>query len=122
MEYNNILIIDDSETSRMITKRCFEIAGFNNSTYYEAEDGLQALKILATTKIDLILTDINMPKMDGITFIKKIKTHDVLKNIKLVIISSLADNPEIIKLKEDKDIIFIKKPISPQKILESFNS
>ena len=71
MEYKKILIIDDSATSRMIIRRCFEIAEFHNSRYYEAEDGLRAVSFLQENIVDLILSDLKMPKMDGNTFIKK---------------------------------------------------
>ena len=76
MKYENILIVDDSSTSRMIIKRCLEISGYNESTFLYAENGLEALSIIDNTKIDLILTDLNMPKMDGDNFIKKIKSYN----------------------------------------------
>ena len=75
MSYQRILIVDDSATSRMIVRRCFEIAGFKESAYLEAEDGLKAVSLLDKKKVDLILTDLKMPKMDGQIFIKKLKTR-----------------------------------------------
>lgn len=114
--YEKILIVDDSATSRMIIKRCFEIAGYKNSKYFEAEDGLEALTFLEGNQADLIVTDLNMPKMDGQNLIKKLKIKVNSSSIPVVVISSVANEAisnDLIKL-GIKGII--NKPISPEKI------
>lgn len=119
MEYKKILLVDDSATSRMIIKRCFKIAGFQDSDYFEAEDGLDALTFFEeNNSVDLIVTDLNMPKMDGNNLIKKLKINNKTSNIPVVIISSMGE--ELIE-KELHDIGIkgiIKKPINPAKIME----
>ncbi len=117
MNYKRILIVDDSATSRMIIRKCFQIAGFYESTYYEAEDGLKALSFLTDKRVDLVLSDLKMPRMNGRTFIRKLKRKETTKAIPVVVISSMGgDITEAQLLKEGVKAV-IGKPISPGKIL-----
>ena len=118
MKYQKILITDDSATSRMIIKRCIEMAGFFDIDYLEAEDGLQGLTILDTEKVDLIITDLKMPKMDGKTFIRKLKSNDETKDIPVVVISSLDNSVLEERLKREGVLSVIGKPLSPAKVLD----
>ena len=119
MLYKKILLVDDSATSRMIIKRCFTIAGFQDSDFFEAEDGLDALTFFEENNtVDLIVTDLNMPKMDGNNLIKKLRINEETKNIPIVIISSMGDEFNEKQLNELNIVGIIKKPISPSKIIE----
>ena len=118
MKYKKILIADDSATSRMIIKRCIEMAGFFDIDYLEAEDGLQGLTILDTETVDLIITDLKMPKMDGKTFIRKLKSNDDTKDIPVVVISSLDNSVLEERLKREGGLTVIGKPLSPAKVLD----
>ena len=120
MEYKDILIVDDSATSRMIIKRCFEIAGFHEAQYHEAEDGLKAVGLLQDTKVDLILSDLKMPKMDGNTFIKKLKMREVTKDIPVVVISSMGNDVSENQLLTSGVKAIIRKPLSPAKVVRVF--
>lgn len=118
MKYNKILLIDDSATSRMIMKRCLIIAGFRDVEYYEAEDGLDALTFFEEGNIvDLIITDLNMPRMDGNNLIKKLKANFKTKDIPIIIISSIGNeiNNEELNKMGIKGVI--QKPLSPIKIV-----
>ncbi len=118
MKYQKVLITDDSATSRMIIKRCIEMAGFFDIDYLEAEDGLQGLTILDEEKVDLIITDLKMPKMDGKTFIRKLKSNDDTKDIPVVVISSLDNSVLEERLKREGVLTVIGKPLSPAKVLD----
>lgn len=118
MKYQKVLITDDSATSRMIIKRCIEMAGFFDIDYLEAEDGLQGLTILDEEKVDLIITDLKMPKMDGKTFIRKLKSNDDTKDIPVVVISSLDNSVLEERLKREGVLAIICKPLSPAKVLD----
>ncbi|MCK5199165.1 MAG: response regulator [Spirochaetales bacterium] len=118
MKYQKILITDDSGTSRMIIKRCIEMAGFFDIDYLEAEDGLQGLTILDKEKVDLIITDLKMPKMDGKTFIRKLKSNDNTKDIPVVVISSLDNAVLKERLEREGVLAVISKPLSPAKVLD----
>ena len=117
--YQNILIVDDSETSRMIIKRCFEMAGYQDCTYYQAEDGLKALMHLQQLKADLVVTDLKMPKMDGHTFIRKLKIDEKMKDIPILVISSMGNEVVENDLKKIGVMAIIRKPLSPAKVIEA---
>lgn len=121
MPLGEILIVDDSFTSRMIIQRCIEMAGIETSGFRFAENGLDALASLREHKgISVVVTDINMPKMDGQTFLRLLKSDPATAGLPAVIVSSIAEGDE------DKDLgslgarAIIKKPVSPDKILHAF--
>jgi CheY-like chemotaxis protein len=119
MKYNRILLVDDSATSRMIIKRCLKIAGYRESEYFEVEDGLEALTFFEEDNTaDLIVTDLNMPRMDGNNLIKKLKVNKKTKKIPILIISSMGDDifEDELKILGVKGVI--QKPISPAKIID----
>ena len=118
MKLDKIMIVDDSATSRMIIKRCFQMAGYQDSTFIEAEDGLKALSNLNRNSVDLVVTDLNMPKMDGATFIKKLRLIDKTKQLPVLIVSSMGNERLETEL-EDKDVMgILRKPMTPEKVTD----
>ena len=117
MECTRVLIVDDSATSRMIIKRCFQIAGYGELDYTEAEDGLAALSLLQEESFDLIVSDIKMPKMDGTTMVRKLRLNPATAEVPVVIISSVGNEALEEQLKGSGVRSIIKKPVSPAKIL-----
>jgi len=116
--YNSILIVDDSPTSQMIVQRCVEMSGISADSFVFAENGIDAIsKISDNVGIDLIFSDINMPKMDGQTFIRLMKSKPETSRIPIVITSSIADGSLEADMNRLGITAFIKKPISPEKIL-----
>ena len=87
-ELRNILVIDDSVNSREIVKSIFESANYSVTT---AQDGIDGLNKVRSSDFKLIVTDINMPRMDGFTFIENIKREEQLRGIPVIIISSFDD-------------------------------
>lgn len=122
MSYEKIMIVDDSATSRMIIKRCFLIAGYEKTEYIEAEDGLAALSILKDRKVDLIVSDLNMPRMDGSTFIRRLKMKEGENHTPVVIISSIGSDSVRDELAGTNILSIIRKPLSPDKITEALGS
>ena len=122
MGLERILIVDDSSTSRMIIKRCLEKAGLRKAQCYEAEDGLKALTILKDLKADLVLSDLKMPKMDGATFIRKLRLGADTKHLPVIVISSMGNDMTERELLEEGAQAIIRKPVSPDKILEALES
>jgi CheY-like chemotaxis protein len=117
--HKKILIVDDSSTSRMIIQRCVEMASVD-AEFTQAENGMEALAILREMSgLSLILTDINMPKMDGQTFIKLVKNDPSTHSIPIIVISSIADGAFIDELIRLGVVAVIKKPVSPAKILDA---
>ncbi len=95
------------------------MAGFLSAQYYEAEDALQAMSFLQGNTVDLILSDLKMPKMDGKTFIKKLKMRDGTKDIPAVVISGTGNNVTDSQLLEAGVKAIIRKPLSPSKVVEA---
>lgn len=118
MDFKDVLIVDDSATSRMIIKRCFDIAGFHELKFHEAEDGLKAITFLDGNKVDLVVTDLKMPKMDGNTFLKKLRLREEGKSMPVIVISSMGNDVLESQLLEAGVKAIIRKPLSPIKLLE----
>jgi two-component system chemotaxis response regulator CheY len=113
------MIADDSETARMIIKRCLEIIGFSNIVFFEADDGRSALDFLKDHKVDIIFTDLKMPNMDGKDFVNTLKCEESTRHIPVVVITSMG-NPFIEEqLRIAGACLIIQKPISPLKVREA---
>ncbi len=84
----NVLIVDDSLPMRGIIKKIIKASGFNVKNYFEASDGNEALKILNQEWLDLVLTDYNMPEMNGLELLCEMQKNDTLKSIPVVMITT----------------------------------
>lgn len=85
-----VLIVDDSPAMRAFVRRVIEISGFELSVGFEAGDGNEALTVLQREWVDLILTDINMPGMDGEQFLRRLEADQMLRALPVVVISTDA--------------------------------
>jgi len=122
MRIKTLLIVDDSETSRMIIKRCWQIAGFIADQILEAEDGLKALSLLLKENVDYMITDINMPRMDGKTMIKKIRSNEKYKKLPIVIISSMTNDQMEDSFKGLEVDYILSKPLTPEKFMRTMGA
>ncbi|PYQ36186.1 MAG: response regulator [Acidobacteria bacterium] len=87
MDNAKFLVVEDSPTMRQLI--AFSLKRFRNAQVIEAVDGVDALKILAgPEKIDLILTDINMPVMDGLKLVSLVRQNSELRDIPIIIITT----------------------------------
>ena len=116
MKLEKIMIVDDSATSRMIIKRCFQMAGYQDSTYIEAEDGLKAMSNLNRTEVDLVVTDLNMPKMDGTTFIKKLRLMEKTQKLPVLVISSMGNERMEGELAREAGMGSLRKRRTPEDV------
>jgi two-component system, chemotaxis family, chemotaxis protein CheY len=80
------LVVEDSPTMRQLI--VFALRRIRGLDVLEADDGVDALRKLAATKLDIILTDINMPIMDGLKLVKRVRSDETLKNIPIIIITT----------------------------------
>ena len=117
-EARRILIVDDSSTSRMITRRCFEMASTVPMTFLEAPDGAVALSMLQEQAVDMVITDLNMPKMGGVTFVWKVKLNKHMEQTPIVVLSSVKNERTENALAALGVTSYIQKPISPAKVAE----
>lgn len=84
----NILIVDDSPAIRRVVRRVVDISGIEVGKYLEAGNGLEALAVLRSDWVDLVMTDINMPDMDGEQLLVEIRNDPVLAAIPVLIVST----------------------------------
>jgi len=110
----NILVVDDSSFVRKTITNILESKNYN---IYSANDPLNAFKILKEKKMDLIFSDLEMPKMDGVEFLEKIKNNDNLKNIPVIILSGKKNSMNYSRVLKHGAIDFIEKPFLTEEIL-----
>ena len=116
---HTIIIADDSSTARMIIKRCLEIAGFGESQMLEARDGTEALELAKKNSVDLLVTDLNMPKMDGRSLLKHVKSSPRLSDLPVLVITSANNQAKEEELKNMGAFAILGKPVSPAKVAEA---
>lgn len=114
----NVLLVDDSSTMRKIIGRSLRQAGIDFDNIFEASDGVEALEVLEKETVDIVLSDINMPNMDGITFLKEKASRDGIKDIPVLMISTETGDDIIGEAKSYGAIGAIKKPFTPDKVNE----
>jgi two-component system chemotaxis response regulator CheY len=114
----NVLLVDDSSTMRKIVSRSLRQAGLDFGEIYEAADGLEALAMLEKESIDIVLSDINMPNMNGIEFLREKANRPAIKNIPVFMISTETGDDIIGEAKSLGAIGALKKPFTPDKVNE----
>lgn len=112
----NILIVDDSVTVRQMVKRTLAMAGLDIGEIYEAGNGIEALARLADHQIDVMMVDINMPTMNGIKLLERIKQNPRLKDIPIVIASTEGSQTRIDQLRRDGAFGYVRKPFKPEQV------
>lgn len=112
----NILIVDDSSAMRSIIKKTIAMSGFDIGEIFEGDNGEAALAILKDNWVDVILTDIHMPIMDGVSLMKVQMKDPVLSSIPVVFITTegRADRIKEILVMGAKG--YIRKPFKPEEI------
>ncbi|MDD5673528.1 MAG: response regulator [Chitinivibrionales bacterium] len=112
-----ILLVDDSSTMRRIQKTQLNNLGVTD--IFEAGNGEEGLEILAnTTALDYILLDWNMPVMDGITFLKKVRGNGAYAGIKIIMCTSESEKTRVIEALKSGANDYIIKPFTPDAIKE----
>jgi len=107
-----VMLVDDSNTMRRIQRNLMEQAGI--SDIQEAIDGKDALDKLSENMFDLILLDVNMPNMDGFTFLKTVRGMDKFKNVKIVMCTSESEKDKIMDAIKSGANNYIVKPFTPE--------
>jgi len=113
-----IVIADDSATARMVIRRCLEIIGLGDAGMVEVPNGREALARLKEEPTDLLVTDLNMPIMDGETLLKWVKGSPKLTEVPVVVITSAGNPAKEALLSELGAFAVLDKPISPATLLK----
>jgi len=112
------LIIDDSSVMRKIVERALRQAGLQLSELNEAGNGVEALALLDRTAVDLILCDINMPVMDGLEFVKRLKGVANAKDVPVVMITTEGSESHVVQALSNGARGYIRKPFTPDQVKE----
>lgn len=111
----NILIVDDSESIREVVSIALQSEGYNVFTGIDGQDGLKVL--LENTNVNLIISDLNMPNMNGITFLKEVRKIDKYKYLPILILTTESQEAKKLEAKQEGATGWIIKPFVKEKLL-----
>jgi len=111
-----VLVIDDSPIVRNLHSVMLKSAGF---LVEEAENGYEALEKALQAHFDLMVVDVNMPKMDGFTFCKEIRKSEVHKDVPIIIVSTEAEAEDKMKGFQAGANLYLVKPVKAEQLIEN---
>ncbi len=111
-----VLTVDDSRTMRDMLRMALAGAGYN---VVEAVDGEHGLEVLSAHRPDVIITDINMPKLDGFGFIEAVRVDDDYRAIPILVLTTESDPSKKQRAREAGATGWIVKPFNPEKLVEA---
>lgn len=113
-----VLIVDDSSVMRAFIRRIILVSGMEAAEFLEASNGQEALNILRQEWVDVVLTDINMPSMDGEQLVRCLEADDMLKSVPVVIVSTDGTESRMQQMLALGARGYIKKPFMPEALRE----
>lgn len=114
----DVLIVDDSAAIRKILQRVLRQTDVPIGEVHEAGDGLEALEALKTKAVGLILSDINMPNMDGLQFLGHVKSNQQWKGIPVVMITTEGSQTKVMEAVQLGASGYVRKPFTADQIKE----
>jgi len=117
-----ILIADDSGTARMFIKQCLEISINEEVEFLEAVNGQEALMLLKVGGVDLLVTDLNMPVLDGRELIRRVSSSPKLNGLPMMVITSSGNEARKQELLDLGAKVVLRKPVNPMKIAEGLGA
>lgn len=112
------LTVDDSKTIREMVAFTLKSQGFE---VLEAEDGQQALNVLGDKEVSVIITDLNMPNMDGFELMRKLRANPKYKFVPILMLTTESDDSKKATGKEAGATGWIVKPFNPEKLVQVVN-
>lgn len=112
------LIVDDSSVMRKIVERSLRQAGVEDLIVHEAGTGLDGLEVLRSNPVDLILSDINMPAMDGLEFVRQIRAQNLAPGVPVVMITTESSEEHVKQAILAGARGYIRKPFTPEQVKE----
>ena len=116
-----ILIVDDSSTMRRIIGNVVMQLGFTRDNFEEAEDGAKAWKLLSEAHYDVILTDWNMPNMNGLELVKKVRSEGTHQKTPIIMITTEGGKSEVITALKAGVNNYIVKPFNAEVLKEKLD-
>jgi two-component system, chemotaxis family, chemotaxis protein CheY len=114
----DVLVVDDSAAIRKILQRVLRQTGMAINTIHEAGDGEEALQLLRSHKVDLVLSDINMPKMDGLELLAALKKSPDWVNVPVVMITTEGGETKVAEAVRLGANGYVRKPFTADQIKE----
>ncbi len=111
-----ILIVDDSSTMRKIVMRTLRQAGYDGADVLEAGDGVEGLAALDGGPVDLIFSDVNMPNMGGLDFVKAVRDRDELEDTPVVMVTTEGGQAAMSEAVELGANGYVVKPFTADKL------
>jgi two-component system chemotaxis response regulator CheY len=115
---SDILVVDDSAAIRKILQRVLRQTGMSIGAIYEAGDGQQALEMLKTKNIALVLSDINMPNMDGLQLLATVRKSPQWRHIPVVMITTEGGETKVGEALRLGAAGYVRKPFTAHQIME----
>jgi two-component system, chemotaxis family, chemotaxis protein CheY len=112
------LIVDDSTVMRKIVERSLRQAGLDPMVVYEAGSGTEGLELLRVKQVDLILSDINMPSMDGLEFLRQLRAQNLAPGIPVVMITTESSEEHVKQAILAGAQGYIRKPFTAEQVKE----
>jgi two-component system, chemotaxis family, chemotaxis protein CheY len=112
------LIVDDSSVMRKIVERALRQAGLNLAVVHEAGTGAEGLDVLRAQPVDLILSDINMPTMDGLEFVRQIRAQNLAPGVPVVMITTESSEQHVKQAILAGARGYIRKPFTAEQVKE----
>jgi two-component system chemotaxis response regulator CheY len=112
------LIVDDSSVMRKIVERSLRQAGLDPLVVYEAGSGIEGLDLLKAQKVDLILSDINMPSMDGLEFLRQLRAQNLAPGVPVVMITTESSEEHVKQAILAGAQGYIRKPFTAEQVKE----
>lgn len=114
----DVLIVDDSAAIRKILTRVLAQTNLALGRIHEANDGQEALERMRTETVGLVLSDINMPNMDGLEFLKALKSNPAWQNIPVMMVTTEGSQDKVLLALKLGAVGYVKKPFTPDQIKE----
>jgi two-component system chemotaxis response regulator CheY len=114
----SVLIVDDSPAMRGFIRRVMTLSGLEVGECLEASDGEEALQRLREHRVDVILTDINMPRMNGEELLRRLESEGMLRKVPTLVISTDATKARILRMLSLGAEGYMTKPFSPEALRE----
>jgi two-component system chemotaxis response regulator CheY len=118
MSEMRVLIVDDSSVMRKIVERSLRQAGLNPITVFEAGSGVEGLEVLSKQPVQLILSDINMPSMDGLEFLRQIRAQNLAEGVPVVMITTESSEEHVKQAILAGAQGYIRKPFTAEQVKE----
>jgi two-component system, chemotaxis family, chemotaxis protein CheY len=111
---NNFLLVDDSSIVRKVMLKTLRLSGVEIGEVFEAENGREALDVLAKQKVNLIFLDVNMPVMNGVEFLAELRSNPEWRDMPVVVVSTEGSRIRRAEIAEHEVRAYLRKPVTPE--------